>query len=101
MVDSVWKIWADDIGADTRLSAILRFADCFMILANPWCEPAFVETRGWKSTVSPDRLEATGRWASASGRLFSLGWACSHRSCCADEPVQRGVARCVDGTVLR
>ena len=85
MVDSVWKIWADDIGADTPLSAILRFADCFMILANPWCEPAFVEARGWKSTVSPDRLQAT---AGPALQDDCARWAGLAHTGPADEPVQ-------------
>eukprot|EP00413_Alexandrium_margalefii_P045770 CAMPEP_0204597298 /NCGR_PEP_ID=MMETSP0661-20131031/53726_1 /ASSEMBLY_ACC=CAM_ASM_000606 /TAXON_ID=109239 /ORGANISM="Alexandrium margalefi, Strain AMGDE01CS-322" /LENGTH=475 /DNA_ID=CAMNT_0051607979 /DNA_START=61 /DNA_END=1488 /DNA_ORIENTATION=- len=37
MLDHVWGLWADDVGADTKLSAILDFADCGMIVGNPWC----------------------------------------------------------------
>ena len=37
MLDRVWGLWADDVGADTKLSTILDSRDCGMIVGNPWC----------------------------------------------------------------
>eukprot|EP00756_Hemistasia_phaeocysticola_P029584 Hpha_TRINITY_DN16239_c0_g8::TRINITY_DN16239_c0_g8_i1::g.14584::m.14584 len=37
MLDRVWSLWADDVGGDTKLSSILQFSDCGMIVGNPWC----------------------------------------------------------------
>ena len=37
MLDRVWSLWADDVGEDTKLSQILSYADCAMIIGNPWC----------------------------------------------------------------
>ena len=38
MLDKVWGLWVDDVGADTKLSQILSYADCPMIIGNPWCD---------------------------------------------------------------
>eukprot|EP01051_Picozoa_sp_SAG22_P016694 SAG22_NODE_2407_length_2605_cov_1.483639_4_plen_44_part_01 len=38
MLDKVWSLWADDVGSATKLSTILSYADCGMIVGNPWCE---------------------------------------------------------------
>ena len=38
-LDKVWGLWVDDVGASTKLSTILAFGDCPMIIGNPWCNP--------------------------------------------------------------
>ena len=40
MLDKVWGLWADDVGASTKLSTILSYTDCAMIIGNPWCDPS-------------------------------------------------------------
>ena len=41
ILDRVWTLWTDDVGGETKLSTILDYADCGMIIGNPWClEPA-------------------------------------------------------------
>ena len=40
MLDKVWGLWVDDVGAETKLASILSFSDCGMIIGNPWCDPA-------------------------------------------------------------
>ena len=37
MLDKVWSHWVDDIGGSTKLSTILAYSDCGMIIGNPWC----------------------------------------------------------------
>eukprot|EP00662_Eupelagonemidae_sp_cell21_P017344 gene17344-3700_t len=32
-----WKLWANDVGHDTKLSQILQKSDCYMIVGNPYC----------------------------------------------------------------
>ncbi|CAE8697181.1 unnamed protein product, partial [Polarella glacialis] len=37
MMDRTWKLWTDDVGEHTKLSAILAQKDCGMIIGNPCC----------------------------------------------------------------
>ena len=32
MLDKAWGLWVGDVGADTKLSQILSFTDCAMII---------------------------------------------------------------------
>ena len=47
MLDKVWSHWADNLGAETPLSTMLKFADCGMIIGNPWCEGANFVQAPW------------------------------------------------------
>ena len=55
MLDQVWSLWADDVGADTPLSTILRFEDCGVIIGNPWCVEAYASKKAGGVT-SPRRV---------------------------------------------
>ena len=46
MLDQVWGLWADDVGADTLLTTILAQTeqDCGMIIGNPWCDGKQAQT---------------------------------------------------------
>ena len=68
MLDKVWGLWVDDVGAETKLASILSFSDCGMIIGNPWCDPArcangiFVQFfHRWKPgmKICQDRLGTT------------------------------------------
>lgn len=37
MLDQVWSLWTDDVGAETKLATILDYGDCDMVIGNPWC----------------------------------------------------------------
>jgi hypothetical protein len=39
ILDRVWGLWADDVGADVEVTSILSqtYTDCEMCIGNPWC----------------------------------------------------------------
>jgi len=50
MLDRAWSLWADDIGAEKKLSDILNKNDCSMIVGNPFCDATpidFICNKTW------------------------------------------------------
>eukprot|EP00947_MAST-08B_sp_MAST-8B-sp1_P000645 g645.t1 len=62
ILDRVWSLWVDDVGADVKLSTILSYGDCGMIIGNPWCAEPGLSQAQYSLCNATWQAESMGRF---------------------------------------